>query len=167
VTLTLNWPWSNLGTAHHLIILDICAKLFEYPTIGSKGLERTRNTDIQCLIIDCDLDVEPTLVKPRHCTSSRHTWHLCKVICKYHQGFKRYRADPTLVKHRHCTSSHHTWHLCKVIWKSHQGFKGYRADTKVWRTDGQTDYGPTDGRTDRQTTELKTICLPISWGRHN
>jgi len=27
--------------------------------------------------------------------------------------------------------------------------------------------GRTDGRTDRQTTELKTICLPISWGRHN
>jgi len=27
--------------------------------------------------------------------------------------------------------------------------------------------GQTSGRTDRQTTELKTICLPISWGRHN
>ena len=123
MTLTLNRPWSNLGTAHRLIILDICAKLFENPTRCSKNIERTRNTVIQCLILDCDLDLEPTLVKPRH-----------------------------------CTLSYHTWHLCKVIWKSHQGFKRYRADTKVWRT---------DGRTDRQTTELKTICFPISWGRHN
>jgi len=29
----------------------------------------------------------------KHCTSSHHTWHLCKVFCKSHQGFKRYRAD--------------------------------------------------------------------------
>jgi len=42
VTLTLNRPWSNIGTAHRLIILDICAKLFVYPTRGSKDIERTR-----------------------------------------------------------------------------------------------------------------------------
>ena len=127
VTLTLNRPWSNLGTSHRLIILDICAKLFVNSTIGSKDIERTRNTVIQCLIVDCDLDLEPTLVK-----------------------------------HKHCTSSHHTWQLCKIIWKSHQGFKRYIADTNVWRTDGRTDE-----RTNGQTKELKTICLPISWGRHN
>jgi len=45
VTLTLNRPWSNLGTAHRLIILDICAKLFVNPTIGSKDIERTRKCD--------------------------------------------------------------------------------------------------------------------------
>jgi len=93
VTLTLNLPWSNIGTAHCLITLDICAKLFVNPTRGSKDIERTRNTVIQCLILDCDLDLEPTLVKHKHCTLSHHTWHVCKVICKSHQGFKRYRAD--------------------------------------------------------------------------
>jgi len=61
VTLTLNRPWSNIGTAHYLIILDICAKLFVNPTRGSKYIERTRNTVIQCLILDFDLDLEPTL----------------------------------------------------------------------------------------------------------
>jgi len=45
MTLTLNRPWSNLVTAHRLIILDICAKLFENPTRGSKDIERTRKCD--------------------------------------------------------------------------------------------------------------------------
>jgi len=40
--LTLTRPWSNIGTAHRLIILDICAKLFVNPTRGSKDIERTR-----------------------------------------------------------------------------------------------------------------------------
>jgi len=93
VTLTLTQPWSKIDTAHRLIILDICAKLFVNPTRGSKDRERTRNTVIQCLIINCDLDLDPTLVKNRHCTLSHHTWHLCKVIWKSHQGFKIYRAD--------------------------------------------------------------------------
>jgi len=93
VTLTLTRPWSNIGNAHRLIILDICAKLLVNTTRGSKDIERTRNTVIQYLILNCDLDLDPTLVKQRHCTSSHHTWHLCKVICKSHQGFKRYRAD--------------------------------------------------------------------------
>ena len=93
MTLTLNRPWSNVGTARRFIVLDICAKLFVNPTRGSKDIERTRKTVIQCLILDCDLDIEPTLVKDRHCISSHHTWHLFKVICKSHQRFKRYRAD--------------------------------------------------------------------------
>jgi len=41
VTLTLTRPWSNVSIAHRLIILDICAKLFENPTRGSKDIERT------------------------------------------------------------------------------------------------------------------------------
>jgi len=43
----LNRPWSNLGTAHRLIILDIFAKLFVNPTRGSKDIERTRRRDGQ------------------------------------------------------------------------------------------------------------------------
>jgi len=74
VNLTLNRPWSNISTAHRLIILDICAKLFVNPTRGSKDIKRTQNTVIQCLILDCDLDFEPTLVRHKHFTSSHHTW---------------------------------------------------------------------------------------------
>ena len=43
--MTLTQPWSNIDTAHRLIILDICAKLFENPTRGSKDIERTRKCD--------------------------------------------------------------------------------------------------------------------------
>jgi len=45
------------------------------------------------LTLNYDLDNEPTLVKHTHCTPSHHTWHLCRVIWKSHQGFNRYRAD--------------------------------------------------------------------------
>jgi len=47
VTLNLNQLWSNIGTAHRLIILDISAKLFVNPTSGSKDMERTRKRDGQ------------------------------------------------------------------------------------------------------------------------
>ena len=93
MTFTLNRPWSNIGTANRLIILDICAKLFVNPTRGSKDIERTRNTVIQCLILDCDIDLEQTLLKHKHCKSSHHSCHLYIVICKSHQGFNRSRAD--------------------------------------------------------------------------
>jgi len=47
MTLTMNRPWSNIGTAHLLIILDICAKLFVNPIRGSKDIERPRKRDGQ------------------------------------------------------------------------------------------------------------------------
>jgi len=149
------WPWTDLGQTrieHPLIILDICAELFANPTRVSKDMERTRNTVIQCLTLNFDL--EQTLVKHTQCTLNHYTWHLCRVICKSYQGFKRYRADLELwpwpstdLGQTYCMSTHHIWHLGRVIWKSHQGFKRYRADMKALQTD-------------RQTTELKIICLP-------
>ena len=45
MTLTLNQHWSNIHTAHRLIILDICAKLFVNPTRGSKDIERTGKSE--------------------------------------------------------------------------------------------------------------------------
>ena len=80
-------------STHWLIILDICAELFENPTRGLKYIERTQNTVIQYFTLNYDLDLEPSLVKHKHCTSTHHTWHLCRVIWKSHKGFKRYRAD--------------------------------------------------------------------------
>ena len=49
MTLTLSRPWSNICTAHRLIILDICVELYNYvnPTMGSKDKERTRKHDGQ------------------------------------------------------------------------------------------------------------------------
>ena len=92
-TLTLNRPWSNIGTAHRVIVANISGKLLVNPTRGSKDIERTQNTVIQCLILNFDLGLQLTLVKHKHCTSSHYSWHSCKVICKSNQGFKRYRAD--------------------------------------------------------------------------
>jgi len=91
------WHWTDLGQtlALHIVssYLTFVQSFFVNPTRGIKVIERTRNTVIQSLILDCDIDLEPTLVKHWQSTSSHHTWHLCKVICKSHQGFKRYRAD--------------------------------------------------------------------------
>ena len=164
--MTLNWPWSNICTAHRVIIANTSGKLFVNPNRGIKDKERTENTVIQCLILNFDLDLQLTLVKHKHCTSSHYRWHSCKTVCKFHQEFKRYRAD---TKYSQTMFYLKLWpwpwpdlgqtYLCKVICKSHQGFKRYRADTKVWRTDRRTNR-----RMVRQTTELKTICLPISWG---
>jgi len=78
MTLTLNRPWSNERTSRRLIILNSCEKLFVNPTRGSKDMERTQNTVIQCLIVN--VDPEPTLVNHTHCTSTHHTWHLNRVI---------------------------------------------------------------------------------------
>ena len=72
-------------------------------------LKQTRNTVIQWLTLNYDLDLEPTLVKYTHCTSTYHTRHLCRVMCKSHYGFKRYKADTIVC----LTSSYHidleTW----------------------------------------------------------
>ena len=50
MTLSLNQPWSNIGTAHCLIILEMCAKLFVNPTRDSKDIERTRKRGGQTYI---------------------------------------------------------------------------------------------------------------------
>jgi len=62
-TLTLNQPWSNIGTAHRPNIANISGKLFVNPTRGSKDKEQTQNTVIQCLILNFDLELQLTLVK--------------------------------------------------------------------------------------------------------
>ena len=43
----MNQPWSNISTAHRLIILDMCTTLFVNPTMGSKDIERIRKRDVQ------------------------------------------------------------------------------------------------------------------------
>jgi len=163
VTLTLNRPWSNLGTAHRLIIANISGKLFVNPTRGSKDKEWTQYTVIQCLILNFDLDLEQTLVKHRHCTSSHHSWHLCRVICKSNQGFKSIEPtwnrviqclilnsdldlDPTLVKHR---QAHRLiiLDICAKLFVNPT--RGSKDIERTWKCDTQTD-GLTDGRTDRQ-----------------
>jgi len=77
------WPWSDLShtCAHQnrFMVLYMSAKAFQNVTNPSRVIERTCNTVIQCLTLN--YDSKPTWVK--------HTWHLCIVICKSHQGFKR------------------------------------------------------------------------------
>jgi len=139
ITLTLKLPSKKLHSAHSLMVLYMCAKSFQNVTNPLRVIEWKHKKVIQSQTVNYDLDFDLTMVKHMHCTSSHHTWHLCRVNCESHQGFTRYRAtqntviqcltlnydldlEPTLVKHLHCTSSHHFWHLCRVIWKSHQGF---------------------------------------------
>jgi len=38
----------KIRTAHRVIIFDSCALLFVHPIMGSKDIERKRNTAIQC-----------------------------------------------------------------------------------------------------------------------
>jgi len=76
-----------------LLVCYVCAVTDTNPTRGSKDTERTKNTVIQCLILNFDLDLQLTLVKHKNCISSHYSLHSCKVICKSNQGFKRYRAD--------------------------------------------------------------------------
>jgi len=83
------WPWPDLCQAKGLHIvssyLTFGQSFFVNPTRGWKDKERTQNTVIEWFILNCDLYLEQRLVKPRPCTSSHHTWHWCKVICKSHQ----------------------------------------------------------------------------------
>jgi len=71
----LNRPWSNIGTAHCLIILDICAKLFVNPTRGSKDIERTRKRDGQT---DRQTD------RQTHGRTNRQTTELKKYVTPFH-----------------------------------------------------------------------------------
>ena len=123
MTLTLNRPWSNVGTAHRVIITNILGKLFVNPTRGSKEKERTQNTVIQRLILNFDLDLQLTLVKHKHRLIIAD---ICaKLFVNPTRGLKDIERTPntviqclilncdldldlTVVKHRHCTLSHHT-----------------------------------------------------------
>ena len=80
MTVTLNWPWSNICNALQPIILNICAELFENPTRGSKDIEQTRNTVIQWLNLNYDLNLDPIFVKHTHCILTHHSWHLYRDI---------------------------------------------------------------------------------------
>jgi len=61
------WPWSALGQTYALHIdsssLTFAQSFSFNPTRGSKDIERTRNTVIQCLTINYGLDLEVTFIK--------------------------------------------------------------------------------------------------------
>jgi len=74
--------------------------------------------------LNFDLDLQLTLVKHKH-AHRLIIADIRAVICKTHQGFKKYRADSkcshtmfnlnfdldlqlTLVKHKHCTSAYYS-----------------------------------------------------------
>jgi len=97
-------------------------------------------------------------------------WPLCRTCKKI----------ITIVKHKiwqfynlwYCSvllsASEITDFCAKLFVNPTRGSKGIERTGKCDRqTDGRTDGRTgrsTDRRTDGQTTELKTICLPISWG---
>ena len=69
LTLTFNWPWPKMGSAHHHMVLNTCARSFLNVTNPSRVNEQTHKTAIQCLTLRYDLDLESTWVKHMHCTS--------------------------------------------------------------------------------------------------
>ena len=108
--------------------LDSYAKSFQNVTNPSSVIERTCNTVIQCLTLNYDLYLEPTLVNHELFVNptrgSRYT--VDTTVCltlKYHLDL-----EVTLVKYALRTLSHGTLHLCQVILKFHQPFKCYKAD---------------------------------------
>ena len=90
------WPWPDLGQIYAQQI-DLSyltfVQFFENPTKASRDIERTRNTVIQCLTFNYDIDLEPTLVNHMQCTLTHHSWHVCRVIWKSHHDSKRYKVD--------------------------------------------------------------------------
>ena len=111
------------------MVLSRCANSFNNVSNHSRVLQRKRKNVMQCLTLNFDLDLEPTLVKRTQCTLTNHTCYLYRVICKSHQRLKLYRAETivcltlnypidlevTLVKHALCTSSNDTLHVCQVF----------------------------------------------------
>ena len=135
MTLTWNWPLSNIRTAHRLITLTFVQSYLKNPTRCSNDIERTRNTIILCLSPNNDLQVELIWVNHTHCITTYHTF--VQSYLKSHQVFKintqktvilclslNYDLDmeSTFVKHTHCTSTYHTWHLCGVFFSSPEHF---------------------------------------------
>ena len=59
--------------AHRLIVLYICANVPSHFKMPSRVIERM-------LTLNYDRDLEQTFVKHTHCTSTYHTWHLCRDI---------------------------------------------------------------------------------------
>jgi len=190
VTLTLKyqpWPWSYLGkncTLHIISWYFTFVQSFQTCNVTnhSRCLVSTCNTVVQYLTLNYDLDLEPTLVKHMHCTSTLHTWYLCSNWWTAPWGSKdiywsrntvilcltlNYDLDlePTLVKHTHCTSSHHTWHLWQVIYKSYQRFKRYRADTKYSHTKFNLEQWPWSSTDLGETNSLHIISSYFTFVR--
>jgi len=63
MTLTLNQPYTNIRTAHGLIILDICAEVFVNPARVLKDTERTRTRDGRTGQTDGWTDIQTTELK--------------------------------------------------------------------------------------------------------
>lgn len=67
---------SNIGTAHGIIIFDICARAFRKVTNPTKVIEWKRNAAIQCLTMNYDIDLEIILVTHTNYTWNNYTWLL-------------------------------------------------------------------------------------------
>jgi len=85
--LDLEPTWSNIGAAHRLIMLGICAKFFVNPTRGSKDTERTRKRDGQT---DRRTDRQRSLkqyVSPFH-GGGRHNYSMWTYkLCLRHKSY--------------------------------------------------------------------------------
>ena len=108
VLITVNlWPPSvnltlKLGVwvfrmTHRLIMVNICAKLFQSPLMDDRIMDRTRKRPCSYnswpLTSKCDLDLEARGLGFSHDTSSDNGEHLCQVISKSIDGWQSYGPD--------------------------------------------------------------------------
>ena len=82
--MALNWPWSNICTAHQLIILDNHAELF------ANKYKRYRPNKLKLKLWPWPL-TDHGQTQALHIVSSYLTF--VQNIWKSHKGFKRYRVD--------------------------------------------------------------------------
>ena len=80
-----------------LIMVNICAKLFQNPFMDAKVTARTRhipyNRLFQPLTSKYDLDLGGRDLSLAHDTSSHYGEHFCQVILKSHDRLQRYVPD--------------------------------------------------------------------------
>jgi len=134
-----------MHSVHSIMVLYIFTKSFQNVMYPPWVKERTRNTVIQFLTLNYDLDHEPTMVKHAHCTSTYHTWHCTELFVNPTRVEKIYRGHNTLFNlelspwpwtdHGQTYALHiEISYLCRVMCKYHPGFKRYRVDTKYSHT---------------------------------
>ena len=85
-----------LFATHYLVMIITCAKLFSYPIMHEKVMNRTRTgfteAYAQSLSANCDLDFWHSDMLFVRNTMSSHDNYLCQIILKSHHAWQSYES---------------------------------------------------------------------------
>ena len=90
VTLTFELAIWFLSTAHYLMMVYFCVKLYWIPT--TKQLW-TKQAVLSHLTLKCDLDLGPSHTVLPHSKKTHDVEHLCQVISNFCNQWKNYGPD--------------------------------------------------------------------------